>query len=168
MERAVHLVDLLGAMNQERNSFRPSCEGIIRQDPRRPAYEPAEPDLAAVKVSWAKAHPGVPSGETHIDTNHIARSFPLTQEIDANAAPAFSAKAVDLFPCGKLVTLHVVPPRDPFDILALREDGQITVALTDAAVATLHWQVPTFLLSQVWVGESEAHGTLLSQLVEDT
>lgn len=105
--------------------------------------------------------------ETRIDTDHIARSFPLSQEIDANAAPAFSAKSMDLFACRKRVILHVVPSTDPFNIFALRENRQITVAFTNTAVATLHWEMPTFLLYQVWMGEAEAHGTLFLHSVKE-
>lgn len=97
---------------------------------------------------------------THIDTNHIARSFPLPQEIDADATPTVSTETVDLLPRRELVTFHLLPPAEPLNILSLRENRQIAVAFADTTIAVLDGEMPAFLSGQIRVGEAKAYGTL--------
>lgn len=47
----------------------------------------------------------------------------------------------------KLVVSHLVPPTQPLNVFALCKDGQISVALTDTAVAVFDGEMPSFLLS---------------------
>lgn len=98
--------------------------------------------------------------ETYVDTNHIACSFPLSQEIDADTTSTSSTKAVDFLARSKLVALHLLPAVDPLDDLALRKNGQVAISLTYTTVAVLDGKMPSFLLGQVRMREAKAYVAL--------
>lgn len=98
--------------------------------------------------------------ETYINTKHIARSFPLPQEIDANTTPTISTETMNLLPCRECITFHLLPPADPLNVLSLRKYGQIAVPLTDTTITVLDGNMPAVLLGQFRVRKAKAYGAL--------
>lgn len=98
--------------------------------------------------------------QTHVDTNHIACSFPIPQEVNTDAAPTRSTKAMDFFLRRKLVIFHFLPSTHPLDVFALGKDHQVPIALTNTAIAVLDGDMPAFLFGEIRVGKTEAYGTL--------